>query len=370
MWCYHNHQCRFITSYDMMPDRYARMVSWGKYVPSNVVTNDDLAQHMDTSDEWIQSRSGIRERRWAEEGETTATMSVAAGEAALERAGLSPEALDLILVATSSPDHLTPPVSSQVQDQLGAGPVPAMQLTVGCTGFVYALVTAQQFIQNGTSDRVLVLGTELTSRWMSYENRSTAVLFGDGAGAVVLEATDEPCGIEGHILASDGSGADDIKVPAGGVAIPPTHDAIDAGLCNLKMNGREVFKFATRVMGSALTDLLDEAGLQVEDIDLFVPHQANIRIINYAAEQAGLPKDKVMVNVDKYGNTSAASVPLALAEAFEEGRVQPGDRVALVAFGSGLTWGSALVKLSTAMPALEAVSGRATTKAQEPSPAA
>lgn len=190
--------------------RYASITGWGQYAPPNVVTNDDLARHMDTSDEWIRSRSGIRERRFAGEDETTTTMSTASGRAALECAGVDPGALDLILIATSSPDHLTPPVSSQVQAMLGADGVGAMQLTVGCTGFVYALVTAQQFIQTGACDTVLVVGTELISRWLSYDDRSTAVLFGDGSGAVVMQATDEPCGVLGHVLGSDGTGAEHI----------------------------------------------------------------------------------------------------------------------------------------------------------------
>lgn len=333
-------------------NRYASITGWGKYAPPNVVTNDDLARHMDTSDEWIRTRSGIRERRFAGEDETTATMSTAAGRAALERAEVDPGELDLILIATSSPDHLTPPVSSQVQAMLGADGVGAMQITVGCTGFVYALVTAQQFIQTGTCDTVLVVGAELISRWLSYDNRSTAVLFGDGAGAVVVQATDEPCGVLGHVLGSDGTGAEQIIVPAGGVAQPPSHEAIDEGLINVKMNGREVFKFATRIMGTALEEALADAGLKAGDIDLFVPHQANIRIIEYAAKEAGLLMEKVAVNVDRYGNTSAASVPLALAEAFDEGRVRPGDTLALVAFGAGLTWASAVVRLAEHIPAL------------------
>lgn len=335
-----------------MRTRYASIVGWGKYAPANVVTNDDLARHMDTSDEWIRTRSGIRERRFVGEDETTATMSTAAGTAALETAGLEAGDLDLILVATSSPDHLTPPVSSQVQHALGGEGVGAMQITVGCTGFVYALVTAQQFIQTGACDTVLVVGAELISRWLSYDNRNTAVLFGDGAGAVVVRATDEPCGVLGHVLGSDGAGAEEIIVPAGGVACPPTHEALDEGKMTIQMNGREVFKFATRIMGIALDQGLSAAGVSVDDIDLFIPHQANIRIIEYAAKEAGLPMGKVMVNVDRYGNTSAASVPLALCEAFEMGRIQPGDTLALVAFGAGLTWASAIVQLATDLPAL------------------
>ena len=347
-----------------MSTRYASITGWGKYAPPRVVTNDDLAEHMDTSDEWIRSRSGIRERRFVGDDESTATMSAASSRAALDRAGVDPQEVDLILVATSSPDYLTPPVSSQVQHLIGADGVGAMQITVGCTGFVYALVTAQQFIQTGAYDTVLVIGTELISRWISYDNRSTAVLFGDGSGAVVMQATDEPCGITGHVLGSDGSGAEHIIVPAGGVAQPPTHKAIDEDLINIKMNGREVFKFATRIMGQALEESLAAAGRSVDDIDLFVPHQANRRIIEYAAEQVGIPLEKVAINVDRYGNTSAASVPLALAEAFDDGCVQPGDTLALVAFGAGLTWASAIFELAADLPALQRVGP----SAEEPAP--
>ena len=288
-------------------------------------------------------------------------MSVAAGRAALEKAGFTAADLDLILVATSSPDHLTPPVSSQIQEALGARHIGAMQLTVGCTGFVYALVTAQQFIATGAYETVLVIGTELISRWLKTADRSTYVLFGDGAGAVVMQATDEHCGILGHVLGSDGSGAEHIIVPAGGTAMVPSRENIDE--VAIRMNGREVFKFATRVMGIALQEALDQAGLTANDIDLFIPHQANLRIIDYAAKQAGIPREKVMVNVDRYGNTSAASVPLALCEAFDQGRIKAGDTLAMVAFGAGLTWASAIVKLGVEIPALrpmeEAAAGEA-----------
>ena len=231
-----------------------------------------------------------------------------------------------------------------------------MQMVVGCTGFVYALVTAQQFIATGACETVLVVGAELISRWLNFEDRSTAVLFGDGAGAVVLQATDEPCGVLGHVLGSDGSGAEHIIVPAGGIAEPPTAENIAAGRTAIHMNGREVFKFATRVMGRALHDALDRAGLGIDDIDLLIPHQANARIIEYAAAEVGLPMEKVIVNVDRYGNTSAASVPLALCEALDEGRIRPGDTLALVAFGAGLTWAAAIFQLGLHIPALEAES--------------
>lgn len=337
--------------------RYASITGWGHYAPPNVVTNDDLATHMDTSDEWIHSRSGIRERRFAADGETTATMSIESGKRALDRAGRTADELDLILVASSSPDYLTPPVSSQVQAGLNAGPIGAMQLTVGCTGWIYALVTAQQFIQTGSVDRVLVIGTELTSRWLSWENRSTAVLFGDGSGAVVLEATDTPCGIQAHLLGSDGDGAEHIIVPSGGVAHPVTHEALDENLYNIKINGREVFKFATRIMGTALGTVLDRAGRTVDDVDLFIPHQANARIIQYAATENNLPPEKVVMNVDRYGNTSAASIPLALSEALDEGRAAPGDTLALVAFGAGLSWAAALFDLAPDLPTWHASAG-------------
>jgi len=344
-----------------MNTSYANIIGWGKYVPANVVTNDDLARYVDTSDEWIRARSGIRERRFASDDETTATMSTEAGRAALEKAGVAPTDLDLIIIATSSPDHLTPPVSSQVQEALGATDVGAMQLTVGCTGFVYGIVTAQQFIATGACKTVLVVGAELISRWLKPEDRSVYVLFGDGAGAVVMQATDEPCGILGHVLGSDGSGAQHIIVPAGGTAMVPTHETVDQ--VAIRMNGREVFKFATRVMGRALQEALDHAGLTTDDIDLFIPHQANLRIIEYAVKQAGLPREKVYVNVERYGNTAAASVPLALCEAFDEGRIKPGDMLAMVAFGAGLTWASAIFKLGVEIPALRQMEEATTAEA-------
>ena len=325
------------------------ITGWGHEVPDNVVTNDDLAQLVDTSDEWIRERSGIRERRHASDGETTATMSIACSTRALERAGVAPTDVDLVLVASSSPDYLTPPVSSQVQEGIGATRAGAMQLTVGCTGFVYALVTAQQFISTGACRTVLVVGAELTSRWMNYNDRSTCVLFGDGAGAVVVEATEaDGCGLRGHVLGSDGSGAEHLIIPVGGVAQPTTKETLEQDLGGLRMNGREVFKFATRVLGTSLQQALDKAQLTVDDIDLLVPHQANARIIDLAAREAGLPPEKVVMNVDRYGNTSAASVPLALSEAFDAGRVAPGDTLALVAFGAGLTWAAAIYQMGPA----------------------
>jgi len=326
--------------------RYGNIIGWGKYVPPRVITNADLEKTLDTSDEWIVTRTGIRERHIADAENSTSQMSIAAAREALEMAGVRPKDLDLIIVATSSPDYLTPPVSSQVQHGLGAKNIGAFTLVTGCTGFVYALSTAQQFIASGACETILVVGAELLSRFINWNERETCVLFGDGAGAVVVQATDVPSGVLSFVLGSDGSGAEHLILPGGGTANPPSHESLDAGLHKVKMNGREVFKFATRVLGKALRQAIQQANLETEDIDLFIPHQANIRIIDSAARFANLPPEKVFVNIHKYGNTSAASIPIALCEAFEEGRAKIGDTLAFVAFGAGLTWASAIVKIA------------------------
>ena len=326
--------------------RYGNIIGWGKYVPKRVITNADLEKTLDTSDEWIVTRTGIRERHVVGEGENTSQMSIAAARDALDMAGVRPKDLDLIIVATSTPDYLTPPISSQIQHGLGARNIGAFTLVTGCTGFVYALATAQQFISSGACTTVLVIGAELLSRFVDWNDRETCVLFGDGAGAVIVQATDTPSGILSFVLGSDGSGGEHLIVPAGGAANPPSHKNLDAGLHSLKMNGREVFKFATRVLGKALRQAVQQAGLEAKDIDLFIPHQANLRIIESAAQSANLPPEKVFVNIHKYGNTSAASIPIALCEAFEEGRANVGDTLAFVAFGAGLTWASAIVKVA------------------------
>jgi len=326
--------------------RYGNIIGWGKYIPPKVITNADLEKTLDTTDEWIVARSGIRERHIVGEEENTSQMSIAASRDALNMAGIHPKDLDLIIVATSSPDYLTPPVSSQIQHGLGANKVGAFTLVAGCTGFVYALATAQQFIASGANETILVVGAELLSRFVDWNDRGTCILFGDGAGAVVMQATDVPSGILSYVLGSDGSGGEHLILPAGGAANPPSQQTLDAGMHTLRMNGREVFKFATRVLGRALREVISDAGLQTEDIDLFIPHQANARIIESAARSVKLPEEKVFVNIHKYGNTSAASIPIALCEAFEEGRAKVGDTLAFVAFGAGLTWASAVVKVA------------------------
>ncbi len=331
-----------------MAKRYGRIVGWGKYVPPKVLTNFDLEKIVDTSDEWIVSRTGIRERRIAEEGETNSGMSVKAAQAALEKAGLEPSDLDLIILATSSPDYLTPPVSSMVQDKLGAKDVGAFTLAAGCTGFVYALVTAQQFIASGAADNVLVIGTEILSRNLNWQDRGTCVLFGDASAAMVLQASDQPTGLLSQVLGSKGASAEALIVRGGGTTIPMGQRVLDEGLSYLEMDGPEVFKFATRTMSKAVRQAVAKAGFDLDDIDLIIPHQANMRIIELAARFLRLPMDKFYVNLDRYGNTSAASIPLALCEAIEDGAVQDGDKLVLVGFGAGLTWASAVVQMGIA----------------------
>jgi 3-oxoacyl-[acyl-carrier-protein] synthase-3 len=321
--------------------KYARVTGWGKYVPERVLTNSDLEQMVDTTDEWIRTRTGIRERRIAGPGETCCTMSLASARKALEVANLSPSDVELIIVATSSPDYWVPAVASMVQDQLGAKGTPAFSLQAGCTGWVYALVTASQFIQNGVYGNALVIGTEHLSIGVDWTDRNTCVLFGDGSGSVVLEASDQPTGILAFELGSDGSDYDALIYPGCGGANPPSHEVINQRLHHLQMDGRRVFKFATHVMADSVRQVVTSAGMTVDDIDLIIPHQANDRIIELARRRLRVPHEKIMVNIERYGNTSAASIPLALVEAIEDGRVKSGDHLVFVGFGAGLTWAAA-----------------------------
>ncbi len=327
-----------------MPERYAKITGWGKYVPARVLTNADFEKMVDTTDEWITTRTGIKERHIRAEGENSSDMSVKSGRAALEKAGLTPADLDLIIVACSSPDYLIPSVSSQVQDKLGAK-CGAFTITAGCSGWVYALVTASQFIQSGTMNNILVIGTEVISFAVDYTDRSTCVLFGDASAAVVLQPSEEPAGVLSYELGSDGSGGHHLIVPGVGSAMPNCQKVIDERLTYIKMNGPEVFKFATRTVSGSFKRVIDKAGLLPDDIQLFIPHQANLRIIETSARLMRQPLDKFFVNIHKYGNTSAASIPLALVEAIEEDRCKPGDKIAVCAFGAGLTWASAVVQL-------------------------
>lgn len=321
--------------------KYARITGWGKHLPERVLTNADLEKMVDTSDEWIRTRTGIRERHIAAPGETCSTMSVSAARKALEVAQLQPSDVELIILATSTPDYWVPGAASIIQDQLGATGVPAFGLSAGCTGWVYALVTASQFIKTGAYRNALVIGTEHLSIGVDWADRNTCVLFGDGSGAVVLEASDQPTGLLAHELGSDGSDYDALIFPGCAGAHPPSHEVINQRMHYLKMDGRRVFKFATRVLASSVARVVSAAGLTIDNVALIIPHQANDRIIEMARRKLRVPPEKMMINIDRYGNTSAASIPLALVDAIEEGRVQPGDNLVFVGFGAGLTWAAA-----------------------------
>ena len=319
-----------------MQKRYGRIIGWGSYSPEEIVTNYDLEKIMDTSHEWIVQRTGIHQRRRAADHETTASMAVEASQIALERANLDPEDLDLIILATNTPDHIvTPPTSSQVQHMLGATNASALTMITGCTAFVYALVTAHQFVAAGSYENVLIVGSELLTRFMDWDDRSTTVLFGDGAGAFVMQATDEPCGILSFELGSDGSGAEHLIAPAGGAKEPINATTYEEGRHYVRMNGREVFKFASRVLGQSCNRVLAKAGLEIEDMDWIVPHQANMRIIRAAARSMGVSLEQFVVNIEKYANTGAASVAVAICEALDNGQVRPDDTLLVSSFGAG-----------------------------------
>ena len=324
-------------------DRYAHICGWGTAVPENILTNAELSKMVDTTDEWIINRTGIKQRYIANDKETTASLGVKAAKSALDTANISPNDLDLIIVATSTPEHNFPSTASLIQDKLGASKAGAFDMGAACTGFVYALTVASQIIQSGSMNTVLIIGSETLSKIVNWEDRSTCVLFGDGAGAFVLQGSKVPGGILTSVLRSDGSGGDLLKVPAGGSAMPACYDSLRDNLHTITMNGREVFRFATRVMADACREVVSEAGLTMDDIDFIVPHQANVRIIEAAARNLDLPLDMFIMNMDKYGNTSAASIPLALCEAVSDNRIKPYNNLIFVAFGGGLTWGATLV---------------------------
>ncbi len=330
--------------------RYAHITGWGMAIPEKVLTNMDLAQVVDTSDEWIFSHTGIRQRRIASEQETTASLATEAALKALEMARLKPSDLDLIIVSTSSPEHLFPATACLVQDRIGAVRAGAFDLSAACTGFIYALNAASQAVRVGDADNVLVIGAETLSRLVNWKDRNTCILFGDGAGAFVLQASHEPGGVLSAVLRSDGSGGELLSLPAGGSRLPASPLTVSNGLHYIHMNGREVFRFATRVMAQATEEAVAMARLRLEDIKLIIPHQANLRIIESAARRLEIPMERVVVNVERYGNTSTASIPIATCEAVREGRLQAGDKVVFVGFGAGLTWGAAVVQWSGPFP--------------------
>ena len=316
----------------------------GSEFPARVLTNDDLSQMVETSDEWIRSRTGMRERRIVEGGQATSDLAVEAGRKALEQAKLKPEELELIIVATFTPDRPLPATACYVQHKLGATDAAGFDLSIACTGFVNALMTADSLVACGTFRNALVIGAEVMSSVTDYEDRDSCVLFGDAAGAAVVGTRDEGGELLDHVVKVDGSGTEMIWVPAGGSKQPIDAAAIDAHDQFLKLSGRQVFKFAVSAISDIVREIVTRNGLTIEDVDLFIPHQANLRIIEAAAARLEIPLDKVVVNIDRFGNTSAASVPLALDEAARAGRIQRGDLVCMVAFGAGLSWGATLMR--------------------------
>lgn len=338
-----------------MNEIFAHITGWGMSVPEKVLTNDDIAKMVDTNDEWIRDRTGIRERRIAADDETTASLGTEAAVNALRMAKLPPNEVELIIVSTSSPEYIFPATASIVQDRLGAENAGAFDLSAACTGFIFALNMASQAIRSGSVKNAVVIGAETLSRFVDWTDRDTCILFGDGAGAFVLQANEEPGGVLSSVMRSDGSGGDLLSIPGGGSAHPTTSQTLLDGLHYIQMNGREVFRFATRVMARASKEALEKTDMELEDIELIIPHQANYRIIEAAARGLKLPMDKFAVNVDKYGNTSTASIPLATVEAVEEGRLQRGDKIILVGFGGGLSWGAMVIHWTGPFPSAPAI---------------
>lgn len=332
------------------PARHAHVTGWGRYAPAHVLTNHDLERMVDTNDEWIVQRTGIRERRVAAAHETTASMAAVAALRAIHTAGIEPDEIDLILLATLTPDYWMPSTAALVKEAIGNTKAAAMDVAAACSGFVYAYATAQAYITSGLANHVLVIGAELLTRFLDYTDRSTCILFGDGAGAVVLSAADTRGGGLGVEMTTEPQGAYMIWLPAGGAKSPPSAATIARGEHYIRMEGRETYRFATRTLATTALASIEKAGLEPGDIDLFIPHQANIRIIEAVAKGLDLPMERMYVNLDRYGNTSAASVPIALAEAVNEGRVQVGDNIVIVAFGAGFTSGAVTIEW-TADPA-------------------
>ena len=318
----------------------------GAYAPERVLTNEDLARMVDTSDEWIVERTGIRERRIAAPEEALSDICLPACREALEHAGAEAGSIDLLIVATVTPDMSFPSTGAILADRLGTPEAAAYDLSAGCTGFMYALAQAYGMLAAGLAHRALVVGGDVLSRILDWEDRRTCVVFGDGAGAAVLERVPHG-GFVGFELGADGSGGPELFLPAGGSRSPATAETVAGGQHFVQMNGREVFKFATRVLVSSAENILQECDRTVDDVDVYVPHQANMRIIEYATKKLGIDSDKVVVNVDRFGNTSSGSIPLALADAEHEGRLQKGNLVLMTGMGAGLTWGSALVEWTT-----------------------
>ena len=315
----------------------------GAYAPERVVTNDDLSQMMDTSDEWIVERTGIRERRVAADDQALSDLALPAARQALEQAGVDAGTIDLIIVATVTPDMAFPSAGAIIADELGAPDAAAYDLSAGCTGFMYAVAQGYGMVAAGLARNALVVGGDVLSRILDWSDRGTAVLFGDGAGAIVMQRVSEG-GFLGFELGADGSGGSQLFLPAGGSRAPATAETVAGRKHFVQMNGREVFKFATRVLVTSAENVLAECGKTIGDVDVYIPHQANVRIIEHAAEKLGIPREKIVINVERYGNTSSGSIPLALADAQADGRLQDGALVLMTGMGAGLTWGSGLIE--------------------------
>ncbi len=323
----------------------SKILGVGDKFPRKVLTNEDLEKIVDTSDEWITQRTGIKKRRITENGETASDLAVVAARDAIEDANLTPKDIDMIVVATVTPDMPFPSTGCVLQDRLGIEDIPAFDLSAGCTGFIYALTVADSFIKSGSVNNILVIGVELLSKITDWEDRGTCVLFGDAAGAVVLgRSDDDNTGILSTYISADGRLGDLLKMPGGGSKMPASHESIDKKLHYLKMEGNDVFKSAVRAMERSALKGLKAANMSADELDWLVPHQANIRIIDFLARRLDMPSEKVVVTIDEYGNTSSASIPTSFCEAIKDGRIKRGDSVLMVAFGAGFTWGSVLLR--------------------------
>ncbi|EHK2362393.1 beta-ketoacyl-ACP synthase III [Clostridium perfringens] len=321
----------------------AKMIGFGLYTPKNLVENERLQEFLETSDEWIRTRTGI-ERRYISLDENTSDLAVEASKKALNQAGLSAEDIDLIILATVTPDNFTPSTACIVQDKLGAKNAWAFDINAACTGFIYALKLGRSLIRSGEAKNALIIGAETLSKALNWEDRGSCVLFGDGAGATVLTSTEEDCGIKCVNVKSDGSKGDSLVIQ--GLPLnSPFKDGREVSKNYINMNGREIFKFATKVMEESIVEILEKENIKIEDIAAIIPHQANLRIIDYVVKRLGIPREKFITNLQNYGNTSGASIPIALCESIDEGNLKKGDNIIMVGFGGGLTWGAALIKL-------------------------